>query len=337
MSSKIGLELVLLRSRRTTGIERFAAGIWDHLDGLQHNRYWPVMGLPFKLPGRTFDRVVNEQVTSLHATRWSGIHYFSISPPVLLPSVGFSLTIHDATPWRFPEMVSRGMKLIYKSSIERAVAAPNFRGIVTVSQFSASELHDALRVPSTKIWVVPNGLATEFTNAHYARSGLSSAPEQPYCLFVGTLEPRKNLRELLEAWSLSGTGMRLVVVGRVGWGPQISADGVCYLPNITTSELWKLYQNAEVVVQPSLYEGFSLVPLEALAAGTPVVLRALPVYGETVGQYPGVTLYQTLEDLVDLLRSRNWAPASAKSDIAAAYSLEESARRFHIAMENVFG
>ena len=112
----------------------------------------------------------------------------------------------------------------------------------------------------------------------------------PYILFVGSLEPRKNLRMLLEAWRLGGfDGATLAVVGAIGsMFPKLQFDstprGVRLLGHVEDDALPVLYSGAAGFVYPSVYEGFGLPPLEALACGCPIAVSDIPAHREVCGE-----------------------------------------------------
>jgi glycosyltransferase involved in cell wall biosynthesis len=171
------------------------------------------------------------------------------------------VTVHDLAVLRHPETFNRWTRTYSPRVVPRVLRAA--RRIIAVSDFTRIELVELLGVPDEKIRVVPNAVEAEFTNAGPAAPG-------EYVLAVGTLEPRKNLQRLVEA--VQRTDVELRVVGARGWGGvEVGGNGVRWLGEVSDDELARLYRGALCVAYPSLYEGFGIPVLEAMACGVPVV------------------------------------------------------------------
>ncbi len=180
------------------------------------------------------------------------------------PRVPLVVTIHDAAVLRHPDAFNRWTRAYSARSLPKVVRAAE--SIVTGSDFTRDELVQLLDVPASKIRVIPYGVGPPFTADGPAADGA-------YILAVSTLEPRKNLTRLVEGFRRSGLdGLELRVVGAEGWGG-VSVDGerVHRLTGVDDDELARLYRGAAAVAYVSLYEGFGLPVLEAMACARPVV------------------------------------------------------------------
>ncbi|MEW6048921.1 MAG: glycosyltransferase family 1 protein [Bacillota bacterium] len=224
------------------------------------------------------------------------------------------VTIHDVAALEHPEWFDPAFTRWYAYLWPRL--ARRVRRVITVSHAAAARIADRLGVPDEKIAVVPNGVDAAFRPApppevekmrrHF------DLPER-YLLFVGSTEPRKNLGAVLAAWRLAALrlpGVSLVLAGGISAvfqkvpgvrestaGPAIphpvnfSARGVAGtpLPRVRAlgyvEERWlpALYSGAAAFVYLSLYEGFGLPVLEAMACGTPVIASNIPAIQELVG------------------------------------------------------
>jgi glycosyltransferase involved in cell wall biosynthesis len=230
-----------LDKRDDVSVSTVSLGRVDRLSTLARDAVW----YPFVL-GRVTDADV------LHCPTYRG---------PLRSSRPLVVTVHDLAVLRHPDAFNRWTRTYSPHVVPRVLRAA--RRVIAVSDFTRRELVDLLGVPTEKIRVVPNAVADEFTQDGPAADG-------QYVLAVGTLEPRKNLRRLVDATRRTDTELR--VVGAGGWGGvEVGGNGVRWLGEVTDVELARLYRGALCVAYPSLYEGFGIPVLEAMACGTPVV------------------------------------------------------------------
>jgi glycosyltransferase involved in cell wall biosynthesis len=230
-----------LRRRDDVEVSTRSFGRGDRLSTLVRDGVW----YPFLL-GRQNDADV------LHCPTYRG--------PVR-SRIPLVVTVHDLAVLRHPDAFNRWSRLYGPRVVPRVLRAA--RRVIAVSEFTRRELIELLRVPEDRIRVVPNAVGDAFTQDGPAEQG-------EYVLAVGTLEPRKNLDRLVEAVGRTHTELR--IVGARGWGGvQVGGNGVRWLGEVGDAELARLYRGAACLAYPSLYEGFGIPVLEAMACGVPVV------------------------------------------------------------------
>ena len=257
-------------------------------------RFCPA-GLPTTRP---VVRILWEQVLQPAALRREGVdllHSLAFAQPVVWrgPAV---VSFMDLSFLRFPRAFNRGNRL-YLTTMARA-AVRRADHLLAISEHTRQDLIRLLGARPERVTVTYCGVDPTFrplpdaeVRAYRARREL---PER-FLLYLGTLEPRKNVPRLLEAYARLrrlGPLPPLVLAGARGWGHGAIdarlealglADSVRFLGYVPTAELPLCYNAASVFVYPSLYEGFGLPPLEALACGTPVVASNASSLPEALG------------------------------------------------------
>lgn len=188
-------------------------------------------------------------------------------------------TIHDLIPLRLPYTTLDEKKLYY-NTIQKVLETSDL--IVAVSEHTKKDILSIFNYDPQKIVVTyqPVPLQSSSWDNHQVANILQSygLKQQEYCLFVGAIEPKKNLSRLLDAYQMLSSPLPLVIVGKKAWlyeeifkKAKRLKNTVIFLDYVSNYELQFLYQGAYCFLFPSLYEGFGLPPLEAMNFGCPVI------------------------------------------------------------------
>ncbi len=237
--------------------------------------------------------------------------------------VRLSTTLHDMTSHLMPELhprANRRADSAYADLLRRA------DGIVAVSACTRDDAVRTLGIAPERITVIHSGVAEAFFSPPPAavedvrrRYGLT----RPFVLFVGTVEPRKNIEGLLDAWDALPAPLReefdLVLAGPLGWAPPATAArvrGKRYLGYIPEADLAPLTAAAAVFAYPSLYEGFGFPVAQAMAAGVPVVTSNVSSLPEIAGDAAVLVDPRSQQELRDALLRLLTSP-SVRAELAA--------------------
>jgi len=207
------------------------------------------------------------------------------------------VTIHDVFQLDHPEALTHKFAVWYRFLTPRL--AHRAAHVVTISEFSKQRLLTHVPMDERRITVIPNGVDGKFrpfsSDELAEQRSVLGLPSRSYVLCVGSLEPRKNIGRLLQAWAHIRTkideGMWLIITGKMGNERILEKTiGLDALPprvhltgHVPDEDLPGLYAGATVFAFPSVYEGFGLPPLEAMAAGVPVLTGNQASLPEVVG------------------------------------------------------
>lgn len=235
---------------------------------------------------------VSFQVNRLSVDLFHAPHY-TLPYGLRVPSV---VTIHDLIHLRFPEHFSIAQRKYARVVMNHACRTA--KAVIVDAEFTKTDIISTFDIPHERIHVIPLGVAPAFKPAASAAEGraelVSMGFEEPYVLYVGGLKPHKNIATLLKAFAQfrHRDTARLVISGENLWVntslAKLSEDlgikrRILSLP-MNSQRLIRLYQGATVVVIPSLYEGFGLPILEAMACGAPVIGARAASIPEVIGE-----------------------------------------------------
>jgi glycosyltransferase involved in cell wall biosynthesis len=247
------------------------------------NKHWWTIGLPLYIRQ-------NRNIALFHGTNYS-VPFWNHCPTIV--------TIHDLSLFLHPH--THEEKLVHEAKRYFPATARAASKIITDSESVKREICEHLRVRPEKIAVVPLAPRRAFQpvapgQAEECRRRLGVADD--FLLFVGTVEPRKNLLTLVRALAelkrhTDFQCPQLVIAGQKGWltdelfaliEQSALSQRILFTGYISDADLAALYSSCRISVYPSLYEGFGLPPLEAMSCGAPVITSRIPVIRETVGE-----------------------------------------------------
>jgi glycosyltransferase involved in cell wall biosynthesis len=256
--------------------------VWGSLENHAKGDFWEQLVLPVEL--------TNNCIDVYHGT--------NARLPFAKAKAKYVLTIHDLIPLMYPELNSRAFSYYMSKMLKLSAARADL--IIAVSENTRRDIVRSLSVSADKIRVVHEGVDRSFKPldktacADYVKRKYGL--EKGFILFVGRLEPRKNVTGLLTGFRLlldrTRADLSLALVGGMTWihdeimrsiSEQGLDDRVHLIHGATHGELPLLYNSASVFVLPSLYEGFGLPLVEAMACGTPVVASNISSVPEIVG------------------------------------------------------
>jgi glycosyltransferase involved in cell wall biosynthesis len=296
---------------RSAGIKNYLYHWITHLQdaGLSRIRLFPYLGVPGQLDHER--SVVGPFGTLARLALWHGLnlwpnHLLDLLSPgndifhavkLLNPPRRSRLTatLHDLTCWLMPELHTSANVASEKRFADNIWKRAD--GLIAVSENTRNDAVRLLGLDPQRIQVIYHGIDDRYFEADTSeveRACRQYRLAQPYVLFVGTIEPRKNLCTLLDAYETLTPELRrefqLIIAGPAGWSAEDAkrrlaqpSAGVRYLQYIPERDLPGLFAGATVFAYISLYEGFGFPVAQALAAGVPVLTSAVSALPEITG------------------------------------------------------
>ncbi len=255
---------------------------------------------PTQLTERWLARLWYRLRLPLWIENWTGpldlFHALDFFLPPVKPGTRTLVTVHDLSFVREPDTVMPGMTYPLNRWVPHSVKQADH--VIAVSEATRQDLIELYQTPPQKISVLYHGVTADFQRVTdpirlvtiRQKYGLG---EGPFVLSVGTLQPRKNYRRLIQAFAQLDSSLTLVIIGSKGWRcedifAEVARQGLeaqtHFLDFVADADLPALYSAASLFVYPSLYEGFGLPALEAMACGTPVVVSNQSALPEVVDE-----------------------------------------------------
>ena len=262
------------------------------------NFYWKSTRITPKWLARVWHRSRIPLPLELFTGRLELFHATDFVLPPLLPNACSLLTVHDLSFVRVPDSASSSLKAYLDSVVPRSVQLATH--VLADSQATKDDLIELYSVADSKVTVLLSGVDERFFSLVSSELLLTvrskySIDRFPYIFSVGTVQPRKNYSRLIEALAQlrnQGIEIHLVIAGGKGWleNPIYQTitdthmeDFVHFIGFAADEDLPALYRNAVCLAFPSLYEGFGLPILEAMASGTPVLTSNISSLPEVAG------------------------------------------------------
>lgn len=367
---KIAIDVRALMEGRRTGVEEYTVQVTQALKAVapQHqyvlfyNAAKPVQ-LPPQLSSfeqfglRYPNKIFNAAQGVLHWPKWDQLVeadcFFipNFRPFALSIATPLVTTVHDLSFEHFPEFYSRKRRLWHTVMQSRALME-NSDHLIAVSEATARDVESRYGISRRKISVIHSGVAplelSRRNSISYVRHKYHLS--KPYLLFFGTLEPRKNIVSIIQAFSTAAASIPhdLVVAGSPGWLMQAIDNAAAHSPVrerihviklVDEADKWSLYAAADLFVYPSFYEGFGFPPLESLVSGTPVITSYNSSLPEIVGKWATLVDPYNVGELAGVIKELLAQPTrvspAVQQEILTHYSWRNTAERTLEVIESV--
>ena len=368
----IAIDVRSLMEGRHSGVEEYTTRMIDAMSRVRSKHQYHLFynaAKPVQLPlfrknvsvhaFRHPNKLFNTSQLLFRFPKWDRIipvpiDVFFVPNPRLIPLTHgkpFVTVAHDISYERFPEFLTWKRKLWHIAMQPKSLLARSSH-IIAVSEHTKNDIIEHYRINNNRISVVypgvPDAPAALPVDVHRIR--IKYRLPNKFILFFGALEPRKNIPAIITAFSAIADRVphHLVIAGESGWKSQAITDAIArsqykerihVIGFVEEQDKGALYAAADLFIYPSFYEGFGFPPLEALMAGTPVVVSFNASLPEVVGQWATlIDPYNTPQlalVLAELLRTPKRVPLNVRKQILEKYSWEESAGKVVDILEKV--
>lgn len=247
-----------------------------------------------KIPSRRHPALTMMQETMTGLRRGAPdelLHYVADTGPLVRTRRPSVVTVHGvASRWVSIARTSR-QERIWRTRVQRAIDSTDH--VITVSNSSADDIHEVFGVERDRLTTIEHGIdVPRFAVKHALSDEIAAQVPEKFVLYLGNIEPRKNLPPLVEAFSLPevrALGIKLVIAGKPAWNSKESLEAIDGSPDVvrlgfvSDEDRTALMQSATVFAFPSLYEGFGFPVVEALAAGAVVITSDRGSLAEVAG------------------------------------------------------
>lgn len=330
-STEVTVDLRSLHSEQFSGVESFAVHVLEELIKNDHETIYKLFYNGYQKKEFSYFHFINtkyvqtripNRILNISLKLFGYPKFEKLAGPtqvLFMPNINLLrvndttkivLTVHDLSPLLLPEFYNLKDKIWHKFiNIPKLIARAN--KIVAVSEFTKLSLIEKMNVPASKIVVAPLGVDHEIYKPNLSIDKLRDVRNRyglpgDFVLYLGTVEPRKNLERLIESFELLEEPVHLVIAGKLGWKYSKILDQIQNSPKrrfikligyVNEADKPLIIKLAKVFVWPSLYEGFGLPVLEAMAVGTPVVTSNVSSLPELAGDAAMLVNPYSTEDI----------------------------------------
>ena len=341
---KICFDGRVLTHKHLTGVERYTKELLDNLKNIL-----PICVKTPKISNRLLQHLWEHLILPIECGKMDVFIAPSNVGPIVFPNKGkYILVVHDVAYVNYPSAYNGIFKRYYEKVIPLAMKRADV--VITVSESERRNIVKSYPFVKDKIKVVYPGLNNKLISAQ----PLPLERREPYILYVGSLNPRKNLKGILMAFDIlkkrTNRNIKLKIVGanysvfkQVSLDTHISLSNVEFLGYVSEDGLHQLYSRAMIFVFPSFYEGFGYPPLEAMSFGTPAVVSNLSSLPEVtkdravyVNPYDAESIATAMLKLIE--NDRYWMSLSHEAkEVTESYTWEKSVNQLVSIMESLIG